>query len=186
MLLAAAHVHQAKHVGLRTDEPSRLDRQNRASDFYNIYMVNITPASTPVSEAVVASVAQAREDLRRKHGVRIVESDEVGEGLKYLKSGVYGFTYSPNTLDSGLFPKYSYLNYEIHKLGDASLHIFAVMTPEMKQKIETVTELAEIEFYPEPYNKATEAMMIPFAKLRHPKQPNREDGNKVKSFFQPA
>jgi hypothetical protein len=148
-------------------------------------MVNITPAPVAVPEAVVAKVAAEREELRRRHDVSLVKGADVGEILKYLRGGMYGFTYAPQTLDCGLFEKPTYLVFEVHKLADNSIKLLGAVTPEMKAKIEASRELAEIEFYPEPYNTATELMVLPYEKLRHLKPPNRDEGNKIKGFYQP-
>ncbi|MBI2689402.1 MAG: hypothetical protein HYX27_24105 [Acidobacteria bacterium] len=149
-------------------------------------MVNITPASVPVPEAVVKKVAEDRQNFRKQHGVELVQVAAEGDVLKYAKGGIYGFTYAPQTLDCGLFIKNPYLSYEMHKLADNSIKLLAAVTPEMRKKIEGGTELMEIEFYPDAYNTATELVVLPYEKLRHLKAPNRDEGNKIKGFFQPA
>lgn len=149
-------------------------------------MVNITPAPTAVPEAVVAKVAQERDALRRKNSVTLVTGEAEGDILKYAKGGVYGFTYAPQTLDCGLFGKNSYLSFEMHKLAGNSIQLIAVVTPEMKQKIESAKELVEIEIYPEAYRTASEVVALDYANLRHLKPPNRDEGNKIKGFYQPA
>lgn len=148
-------------------------------------MVNITPAPVPVPEAVVAKVAQEREALRRQHGVRLVQGADEGDILKYARGGIYGFTYAPQTLDCGLFAKNPYLSFEMHKLESNSIRLLAAVTPEMKQKIETSTDLVEIEFYPDAYRSAHELVCLPYENLRHLKAPNRDEGNKIKGFYQP-
>jgi hypothetical protein len=115
-----------------------------------------------------------------------VDGDEIGEILKYLKGGVYGFTYTPSTLDAGLFPNATYQSFEVHKLGDNSIKLVAFVSPEMAKKIETATETVEIEFYPEPYGKATEALVLAYEEVNHAKPPARGEGNHVKAFLQPA
>lgn len=149
-------------------------------------MVNITPAATPVPEAVLAKAAEERENIRRRHGVRPVEGDEIGEILKYLKGGVYGFTYSPNILDAGLFPGATYQSFEVHKLGDNSIKVIGFVTPEMAKKIETATSLIELEYYPEPYSKGTELVVLQMEQIKNAKPPAREEGNLVRAFLNPA
>jgi hypothetical protein len=151
----------------------------------NSDMVNITPAPVPVPEAVVAKVAEARESLRRRHGVSLVHGVDEGDILKYARGGIYGFTYAPQTLDCGLFAKNPYLSFEMHKLGDNSIKLLVAVTPEMKNKIETSTGLAEIELYPDAYRNASELICLPYETLRHLKAPNRDEGNKIKGFYQP-
>ncbi|MBM3758386.1 MAG: hypothetical protein FJW38_30990 [Acidobacteria bacterium] len=46
-------------------------------------------------------------------------------------------------------------------------------------------EICEIEFFPDAYNAATEFIAFPYASLNHLKQPNRDEGNKIKGFYQP-
>lgn len=148
-------------------------------------MVNITPAPVPVPEAVVAKVAEGREALRRQHAVRLVQGADEGDILKYARGGIYGFTYAPQTLDCGLFAKNPYLSFEMHKLESNSIFLLAVVTPEVKAKIDGSKELAEIEFYPDAYRTASELVALPYEKLRHLKPPNRDEGNKIKGFYQP-
>lgn len=149
-------------------------------------MVNITPAPAPVPEAVVAKVAQEREALRRKHAVALVQGDAEGDILKYAQGGIYGFTYAPQTLDCGLFSKNPYLSFEMHKLADNSIRLLVAVTPEMRAKIENGAELVEIEIYPDAYRTASELVALNYAYLRHLKAPNRDEGNKIKGFYQPA
>jgi hypothetical protein len=149
-------------------------------------MVNITPAPTPVPEEVVAKFAAEREEIRRKHGVRVVTKEEEGESVRYIRGGVYGFTYAPQTTECGLFAKHTFLSFEVHTLGDNSVKLIVAMTGEMKKKVETESSLAEIEFYPEPYGTAHECMVLAYETLRHVKPPVKDEGNRIKAFYQPA
>lgn len=134
----------------------------------------------------MAKVAEERESLRRRHGVRLVQGDEVGDILKYARGGIYGFTYAPQVLDCGLFAQNPYLSYEMHKLEDDSIQLLAAVTPEMKAKIESSREPVEIEIYPDAYRTASELIALPYERLRQLKAPNREEGNKIKGVYQPA
>ncbi len=147
-------------------------------------MVNITPAPVEVSEAVKAKVAQARQALRSQNGVQLVQGEAEGDILKYARGGIYGFTYAPQTLDCGLFAKNPYLSFEMHKKADNSVFLLVVVTPEMKQKIEGASGPVEIAIYPDAYQTASELMALPYGKLQHLKAPNRDEGNKVKGFYQ--
>lgn len=149
-------------------------------------MVNITPAPVTVSKEVVARIAQERESFRNRHAVRLVQGAEEGEILKYAQGGIYGFTYAPQTLDCGLFNKNPYLSFEMHKLKDNSIRLLVAVTPEIKKKIETATELFELTIYPDAYQTATELVVLPYASLRHLKAPKRDEGNKITGFYQPA
>ena len=148
-------------------------------------MVNITPAPVAVPEAVIAKVAAERESLRQKHNVKVVQGEAEGDILKYARGGIYGFTYAPQTLDCGLFLKNPYLSYEMHKLADNAIKLIAVVTPEMKQKIEGAKDTVEIEIYPDAYRTASEVVVLPYEKLKHLKAPNRDEGNKIKGFYHP-
>ena len=55
----------------------------------------------------------------------------------------------------------------------------------MKQKIESAKEVCEIEFFPDAYNAAHELIVLSYETLSHLKPPSRDEGNKVKGFFQP-
>jgi hypothetical protein len=147
-------------------------------------MVNITPAPVAVPEAVLAKVAAEREALRLKHGLTIVQGEAEGDILKYARGGIYGFTYAPQTMDCGLFLKNPYLSFEMHKLADNSIKLIVVVTPDMKQKIEAAKDLIEIEIYPAAYQTASELVALPYEKLKHLKAPNRDEGNKLKGFYQ--
>ena len=147
-------------------------------------MVNITPVPVPVSEAVIAKVAAERETLRLRHGVQLVQGVDEGDILKYAKGGIYGFTYAPQTMDCGLFTKNPYLSFEMHKLADNSIKLLVAVSPETKEKIETAAGLVEIEIYPDAYRNATELISIPYETVRHLKAPNRDEGNKIKGFYQ--
>ena len=149
-------------------------------------MVNITPVPVPVSEAVIAKVAAERETLRLRHGVQLVQGVDEGDILKYAKGGIYGFTYAPQTMDCGLFTKNPYLSFEMHKLADNSIKLLVAVSPETKEKIETAAGLVEIEIYPDAYRNATELISIPYETVRHLKAPNRDEGNKIKGFYQSA
>ena len=149
-------------------------------------MVNITPAPVPVPEAVIAKVVKERETLRLRHGVQVVQGVDEGDILKYARGGIYGFTYAPQTLDCGLFTKHPYLSFEMHKLADNSIKLLVAVSPEMKQKIETADGLVEIEIYPDAYRNATELIALPYETVRHLKAPNRDEGNKIKGFYQSA
>lgn len=149
-------------------------------------MVNITPAAVTVPEAVIEKVAAQRELLRVRHGVQVVQGADEGDILKYARGGVYGFTYAPQSLDCGLFTKNPYLSFEMHKLADNSIKLLVAVTPEMKEKIETAAGLVEIEIYPDAYRNASELIALPYEAVRHLKAPNRDEGNKIKGFYQPA
>ncbi|MBM3784636.1 MAG: hypothetical protein FJW30_09775 [Acidobacteria bacterium] len=148
--------------------------------------VNITPAKVEVSAAAVEKVNAERAALRTKHGVRIVTAPEEGDVLRYAAGGIYGFTYAPQTLECGLFIKGGYLCFEMHKLTDNSVYLLVTVTPEMKQKLEAATDLVEIEFFPEAYDRAQDLVALPYEKLSHLKPPNRDAGNKIKGFYQPS
>lgn len=147
-------------------------------------MVNITPAPVAVSAEVIAKVARERETLRASHGVQLVQGVDEGDILKYARVNIYGFTYAPQTLDCGLFTKNPYLSFEMHKLADNSIKLLVAVTPEMKEKIETAIGLVEIELYPDAYRNASELIAIPYESVRHLKAPNRDEGNKLKGFYQ--
>jgi hypothetical protein len=148
-------------------------------------MVNISAAPAKVPEAIAAKFKEAREAARAQHAVAVIQGAEEGDVIKYMRGGLYGFTYAPQTLDGGLFGKNPYLSFEMHKLADKSVKLLAAVTPAVKQKIESAKEICEIEFFPDAYNAATEFIVLPYEALSHLKQPNRDEGNKIKGFYQP-
>lgn len=148
-------------------------------------MVNISAAPAKVPEALAAKFKEAREAARTKHAVTVIKGAEEGEVIKYMRGGLYGFTYAPQTLDGGLFEKNPYLSFEMHKLADKSVMLLAAVTPAVKQKIESAKEVCEIELFPDAYHAATEFVILPYESLNHLKQPNRDEGNKIRGFYQP-
>lgn len=149
-------------------------------------MVNITPAPVSVPAEVVAKIEAEREAHRASHGVSLVSGADEGEILKHLRGGLYGFTYAPQTLECGLFEKGPYLSFEMHKLADNRIILFALVTPEVKAKIAGAADTVEVEFFPQPYNTAVELVLLPYENLSHLKPPDRDHGNRIKGFYQPA
>jgi hypothetical protein len=68
------------------------------------------------------SGVEAREALRRQHGVRLVEPQEEGASVKELPDGVYGFSYSP-AIAAPLFGTFRYRSFELHRVAGEALII---------------------------------------------------------------
>lgn len=94
---------------------------------------------------------EARERLRREHGVTLVSQAEDGQGMHRLPPGVYGFTYSPGLKDTPLFQKSGPRAFEVHLLKDNDSVILGFVTPEIDAKLKTLSQTDFIELYPAPH-----------------------------------
>lgn len=144
--------------------------------------MSASSSSSPVAAAADPS-QQAREALRERNGVRLVRNAEVGESIRRLPGGVFGFTYAPTTLEAGLFTNRAYLCFEVHRRADESVAVAAFVTAETAERLAGATDAIEIEFFPEPYEAATTLVPLEFAGMTLMKQPNRMKGNAVKAFY---
>jgi hypothetical protein len=122
---------------------------------------------------------QQREQLRGEHNLRPLENSEEGTGISKLPAGVYGFTYAPAT-ETPLFARKSYHSFEVHKMKDGKAHIVAFVSPEDAERIKSHEEDVDVTVYPDPYEKATAMVIIPFDRvLSSLYKPIRYDGNAV-------
>ena len=120
------------------------------------------------------------EQLRIRHKVRPLESDEEGFATGRLPNGVYGFTYAPAQDQVPLFANKTWHSFEIHKLGDGTEHLVGFVTA---AEAETVRKglAAEIELLPDPWEQARELVSIPLSRATPSKKgPSRDGGNGLK------
>jgi hypothetical protein len=122
---------------------------------------------------------QQREQLRAEHKLRPVKSEEEGTAITKLPNGVYGFTYAPAT-ETPLFARKSYHSFEVHKTSDGIAHMLAFVTPADAARIGAHEDDIDVTIYPDPYEAATEMVIIPFDRvLTSLYKPIRHDGNAV-------
>ena len=122
---------------------------------------------------------QQREQLRSQHKLRPLRNEEEGVGITKLPNGVYGFTYAPAT-ETPLFVRKSYHSFEVHKTSNGAAHMLAFVAPADAQRIRAEEDEIDVTVYPDPYETATELVVIPFDRvLSSLYKPIRYDGNAV-------
>ena len=106
----------------------------------------------------------ARETLRRKHGVRVVNAQEEGSAASALPPGVYGFTGSP-VLASPLFAVRRYRNFEVHRLV-AGVSLVGFVTPsEAAELAHPPGDPVTVKIYPEAVDEANVIVSIPYDRI---------------------
>lgn len=110
------------------------------------------------------------EDLRRQHGVRLVDWKEDGTGVHKLPAGVYGYTYSPGLPQTPLFGKSGAHMFEVHKAADGGILLIGYVTREAASQ-------SDLALYPGKRGAATQAIAVPMRRVIHLKQSTyRETG----------
>ncbi len=130
-------------------------------------------ATTPLS------ADQAREQLRSGNQVRLISSDEEGQAFHAIPTGVYGFTYAPAT-ETPVFARRSYHSYEVHKLNDGSGRLIGFCAAADAARVRTGKGDFEITACPDPWNDATELVVIPMDAITNSLYKlNRREGNAI-------
>ena len=119
------------------------------------------------------------EKLRTTNRVVPVSKEDEGLSWSKISNSVYGFSYSPAHPDGGLFLKQPRQCYEMHKLGDASLHIVAFTTPQNAEKLQA-KGAQDLDLYPEPRDEHQVLVMVPRDRIASAKELDRDDFNKLK------
>lgn len=116
----------------------------------------------------MTSSSNARNELRTKHRVRLVQHHEEGTAAEHLPGGVYGFTNAP-ALAAPLFSQARYRNFEVHRLpdGERPLLIVGFVTPTELRQLTGAGEPVDITLYPEIEGDATEIVAIPASRIVH-------------------
>ncbi len=125
-------------------------------------MSRVTYANTPST--------LDQQTLRTTHDVRIVSSDEEGMGVNALPPGVYGFTYSPALPNAPLFAERRYRSYETHKLADGEIVVIGFADVETAATLESGQGEHTIQIHPEPEEKATVLVQVPYSRMRQNRQ----------------
>ena len=118
-----------------------------------------------------------QEPLRAVHQVRIVTELEEGTPVNQLPGGVYGFPYSPGLPNAPLFAARRYRSYEIHKLANGDTFVVAFTDADTARLLETAIADAAIQVEPEPGERASVLVKVPYSRIRHHRQyaaPNQE------------
>jgi hypothetical protein len=125
-------------------------------------MSRVTYANTPVTAA--------QETLRQTHRVRVVSADEEGVGVNALPGGVYGFTYSPALPNAPLFAARRFRSYETHKLAGGEILIVGFAPPDVAAQVSAAAGDVTIVIQPEPDDRATALVAIPYSRIRQHRQ----------------
>jgi hypothetical protein len=124
-------------------------------------MSRVTYANTPATAA--------QETLRQTHSVRVVAAAEEGSGVDALPAGVYGFTYSPGLRNAPLFATRRYRSYEIHKIAGET-YLIGFASPDGAQQLESPAGEFTVVVQPEPDDRATTLVKIPYSWIRQHRQ----------------
>ena len=115
------------------------------------------------------SAEQAREALRRQHGVRLVAPEEEGAAAGALPAGVYGFTASP-ILASPLFADRRYRNFEVHRLANA-IALVGFVTPDDAARLSRASaESVSVRVFPDAEGDAAVILSIPYDRIAQHRQ----------------
>jgi len=105
---------------------------------------------------------QAREALRREHGVRLVDRAQEGFAADQLPAGVYGFTSSPG-LASPLFAVRHYRNFEVHRLPNGTTAVVGFVTAaEAAHLTRRQSASVKVTIYPDLEGDATAIVSLPY------------------------
>ena len=111
-----------------------------------------------------------QETLRKTHDVRIVSSAEEGVGVNALPGGVYGFTYSPGLPNAPLFAERRFRSYETHKVASGEISVVGFADVETAAVLASSGTDRTIQVQPEPDEKATVLVTIPYPRIRRHRQ----------------
>jgi len=132
-------------------------------------LTSLGSTDTPAGDA-------EREQLRTERKLRLVKDSEVGDSLQAVPAGVYGFSSSPHTEGTPLFPKRGFQAFEVHKLADGSVEYIGYMKEADAQALAGSTEV-ELKLYPQPFTEATVFVSVAREGMLRAKPLSRENGN---------
>ncbi len=118
---------------------------------------------------------ELREELRRLHGVRLVQGEEDGLGVHRQPEGVYGFTYSPGIKDTPLFSWRGEFTFEVMKIKGGEVLLTGFVKLELAATIRAGQE-CEVDLYPAPREGATEHVALPMSRVHRVKDHSSRDG----------
>jgi hypothetical protein len=115
--------------------------------------------------ATTTSTEQARETLRKEHGVRLVTPAEEGFAVEHLPGGVYGFTSSP-ALASPLFGVRHSRNFEIHRLPSGLVALVGFVTvSEAALLTRSGPETVTVTVHPDAEEEAMAIVSLPYDRV---------------------
>jgi hypothetical protein len=122
-----------------------------------------------------------RDELRLRHGVRLVTHDEEGFALQRLPDGVYGFTCAPGQSEMPVFAKQSLHGFEAHKDSEGAEYLIGFVTQPEAEDLASGRDGSEIALFPEEWGSSTQIVAAPLSRIApHKRSLPREDGNPFK------
>ncbi|HXF06446.1 MAG TPA: hypothetical protein VNM72_13675 [Blastocatellia bacterium] len=123
-------------------------------------------ADSPTKEnaQTAPELSPEREQLRLRHGVRLVTPEEEGTGMDRLPPGVYGFTYTPTQWDGPLFRTKKYLTFEVHKCPQGDDYLIAYASEEDARRINDPGRVT-ITVSPDPEPGSSVLVVVPLDRV---------------------
>lgn len=144
-----------------------------------IFTKKANPAEPAPSSAAERNLSEnsRREELRNRHGVRLIDKQDEGLGIRRAPAGTYGWTCAPLT-ESPLFATRMFQSFEVHKAADGSEYVLGFVTGAEFAAIESGAAGLELKLFPEPNGEATELISLPVDRVHaKARQPSRSGGN---------
>ena len=125
------------------------------------------------------------DELRARHGVRLLKDEEEGYPAAKLPNGVYGFTYSPGQDETPVFAKQPFHGFEVHKLPDGAERLIGYITPQEFAILEARKPGTEVRLYPDDNGESKQLAAVDLTNTTRAKRtPPREDGNPYRVIFE--
>lgn len=115
--------------------------------------------------------------LRTQHGVTLVPAAHEGLSRARVPTGSYGFTSAPGEPDGGLYTKQIFQSFEIHKLGDGSIHILGYVTAAEAEIFAKGMQTLDVHMYPSVRGASDTLISLPWSRIRRSLPVSRIDGN---------
>lgn len=112
---------------------------------------------------------EAREALRREHGVRLVEPAEEGSGVQHLPDGVYGFTHSP-AIAAPLFRAFRYRAFEMHRVAGGEVLIIGYVRAADAERCRTASDEISLTIHHDREGDAETIVAIPYSRIARHRQ----------------
>ncbi len=135
------------------------------------------PPARATPEPPAGPPSQALQELRARHQVRPLNSEEEGSAIASLPNGVYGFTYAPGQPEVPLFSKHNYHSFEVHKAADGTEYLVGFVTPPEASEIAAAKEGTAMRLFPAPWEDAKSLVSVPASRMVASKRMPRDDGN---------
>jgi len=141
-----------------------------------------------VSRAAITNIdgsgMQAREALRQRHGVRLVEPEEEGASVRELPDGVYGFTYSP-AIAAPLFRTFRYRAFEMHRVSGEAL-IVGFMSAGDAARLAAGGDADPVRLHHDRGADADTLVVVPYARIARHRQYSVRDTAHLELTLGPA